>query len=108
MTVASLTRRTTVSVRLLGLTDRRARRAAHGGSHGSGDDGTGYGTGRGALLNSLAACGGGKGGDGENDGNSGAFHGVILPMAELERCPPPPVPVREPKFTPLSGIVRRQ
>ena len=72
---APLTRRLTVSVRLLGLTDRRTRRAAHCGSDGPGDDSPGDGARCGPLLNGLTTGGGGEGSDRDDKGDGGAFHG---------------------------------
>lgn len=88
MTAAPLTRRPTVSVRLLGLTDRRPSSAAHGGTDRSRDDGPGDGTGCGPLLDGLTAGGGGEGGGRNDKGDDSAFHGEILPIAELQRCRP--------------------
>lgn len=75
MTAAPLTRRPTVSVRLLGLADRRARCAAYGGPDRSCDDGSGDGPGCSSLLDGLATGRGGQGGDGDEEGDGGAFHG---------------------------------
>jgi hypothetical protein len=88
MAAAPLTRRPTVSVRFPGLTDRRARRSAHGGSDRPRDDSPGDGTGRGPLLDGLTAGDGSKGGRCDDKGDKGAFHGEILPIAELQRYRP--------------------
>ena len=88
MTVAPLTRRPTVSVRLLGMTDGRACRAAHGGPDRSRNHGPGNGSGRGPLLDGLTTGGGGQGGRCDGKGDKGAFHGEILSIAELQRHRP--------------------
>ena len=88
MTPAPLTRWPTVSVRLLGLTDRRPRSAAHGGTDRSRDDGPGDGTGCGPLFDGLTAGGSREGGGRDDQGDDSAFHGEILPIAELQRYQP--------------------
>ncbi len=74
MTAASLTRRPTVSVRLLSLTDRCTRGAAHGGPDRARNNSSGDGARGGSLLNCLTAGCGGQGADGDEEGDGGAFH----------------------------------
>ena len=74
MTDTSLTRRPTVSVRLLGLTDRCARGTAHSGPDRARDDRSRDGARGGSLLDRLAAGGGSEGSDGDEEGDGGTFH----------------------------------
>lgn len=98
MAAAPLTRCENASVRLVvGLAERSARGAADGRADGASHDRAGDGAGRRPLFDRLAASGRRQGDSGDDEGEGGAFHGEILPMAELERRPPAPVPARHGK-----------
>ena len=82
-----------MSVRLLGLSDRRTRRTADSGADRSGYDGTGNGTGGGLLLDRLTTAGDGEGRDSEDERGNCAIHGETLSKTGCKRhqgCTVPP------------------
>jgi hypothetical protein len=69
---------TPVSVRLLGLADGCAGRAADGRADRSGYESPGDGASGGLLFNGLATCGDACGGQGRSEDQDDTFHGGLL------------------------------